>query len=150
MEKDYIEFKLPSNVCYIESVRVFIGKLSETLGFPKKRTADIQLALDEICSNAVIHGSKSVESEIKIHITVDRRFLELVISDTGGQNTKDWFTPEKLAEIQSRRTPEGEGGHGLYLIECLTDGHKLQANKYGGTDVIVLFNRPSNACQDVH
>lgn len=143
MEKDYIEFKLPSNVCYIESVRVFIGKLSETLGFPKKRIADIQLALDEICSNAVNHGSKSTESGIKIQITVDKRSLELVVSDTGGQNTKDWFTPEKLTEIQARRTPEGEGGHGLYLIECLTDGHKLQANKYGGTDVIILFNRTS-------
>lgn len=141
MEKDYIEFKLPSNVCYIESVRVFIGKLSETLGFSKKRTADIQLALDEICSNAVNHGSMSTDSGIKIQITVDKQFLELKVSDTGGQNTKDWFTPEKLAEIQARRTPEGEGGHGLYLIECLTDGHKLQGNKYGGTDVTILFNR---------
>lgn len=149
MDKDYIEFKLPSNVCYIESVRVFIGKLSETLGFPKKRTADIQLVLDEICSNAVNHGSKSAESGIKIHITIDRRFLQLMVRDTGGQNTKDWFTPEKLAEIQARRTPEGEGGHGLYLIECLTDGHKLQANKYDGTDVIVHFNRMSNTGQDV-
>lgn len=148
MDKDYIEFKLPSNVCYIESVRVFIGKLSETLGFPKRRAADIQLALDEICSNAVNHGSKSAESRIKIHITVDKRFLQLMVRDTGGENTKQWFTPEKLAEIQARRTPEGESGHGLYLIECLTDGHKLQANKYGGTDVTILFNRTSHAGQD--
>lgn len=148
MEKDYLEFKLPSSVRYIESVRVFIGKLSEILGFPKKRTADIQLVLDEICSNAVNHGSKSAESEIKIHITVDKRYLQLMVRDTGGQNTKDWFTPERLVEIQARRTPEGESGHGLYLIECLTNEYKLQANKYGGTDVTVLFNRTCNVCQD--
>ena len=141
MEKDCIELKMPSNVCYIESVRVFIGKLSETLGFSKKRAADIQLALDEVCSNAVNHGSKSTESGIKIHITVDKRFLELMVRDTGGKNTKNWFTLERLAEIKEKRTPEGEGGHGLYLIECLTDRHQLESNHYGGTDVTLLFNR---------
>ncbi|MCG9128951.1 ATP-binding protein [Candidatus Poribacteria bacterium] len=132
---------MPSNVCYIESVRVFIGKLSETLGFTKKRTADIQLALDEICSNAVNHGSKSTESVVIIIVTVDKQFLEVMVRDTGDRNTTNWFTPERLAEIQAQRTPEGEGGHGLYLIECLTDGHKIQANNSGGTDVTVHFNR---------
>ncbi len=141
MEKAYIELKIPSDVYYLESVRVFIGKLSETLRFTKKRIADIQLALDEICSNAVYHGSKCVTSEIQLQISVDTHALEITVRDTGRGDIHEWITPERLAEIQTQRSPAGESGHGLYLIKCLTDVHKLQANAEGGTDVTVIFYR---------
>ena len=141
MEKARIELKMPSDVYYLESVRAFIGKLSETLRFSKKRVADIQLALDEICSNAVYHGSKCVSCGIHLQISVDTRALEIVVSDTGGGNTQDWLTPERLTEIQAQRSPTGESGHGLYLIECLADVHKLQPNMTGGTNVTVIFYR---------
>lgn len=141
MKKDRMELNVPSDVFYLESVRVFIGKLSETLRFPKKRIADIQLALDEICSNAVYHGSKCVSSGIQLQISIDTRSLEIVVRDKGREGMQDWSTPEKLAEIQANRSPTSERGHGLYLIECLTDVHKLQANAVGGTDVTAVFYR---------
>lgn len=141
MEKDRIELNVPSDVFYLESVRVFIGKLSETLKFSKKRIADIQLALDEICTNAVYHGSKCATSGIELHISVDKQALEIIVSDKGCGDGQDWFTPEKLAEIQANRAPTSERGHGLYLIDCLTDVHKLQPNATGGTDVIAIFYR---------
>lgn len=141
MKKDQIELNVPSDVFYLESVRVFIGKLSETLRFSKKRIADIQLALDEICSNAVYHGSKCVSSGIQLQISVDTRSLEIVVSDKGREGMQEWSTPEKLAEIQANRSPTSERGHGLYLINCLTDDHKLQANTAGGTDVTAIFYR---------
>ncbi len=141
MEKSCIELKVPSDVYYLESVRAFIGKLSETLRFTKKRIADIQLALDEICSNAVYHGSKCVSCGIQLQISVDMRALEIVVSDKGGVNTRDWLSPEKLAEIQAKRSPTGESGHGLYLIDCLADDHKFKSNMVGGTDVTAIFYR---------
>ena len=141
MEKTYIELKVPSDVYYLEPVRAFIGKLSETLKFPKKRIADIQLALDEICSNAVYHGSKCVTCGIQLRISVDPHALEIVVRDKGGKGPRDWLTPDKLAEIQAQRSPTGERGHGLYLIECLADVHTLQANAVGGTDVTAIFYR---------
>ncbi|MCE2401496.1 ATP-binding protein [Candidatus Poribacteria bacterium] len=141
MEKSHIELKVPSDVYYLESVRAFIGKLCETLKFSKKRIADVQLALDEMCSNAVYHGSTCVSSGIQLQISVDTRTLEIVVRDKGGSNTQDWITPERLAEIQEQRSPAGESGHGLYLIKCLTDVHKLEANAVGGTDVTAIFYR---------
>lgn len=141
MEKAYIELKIPSDVYYLESVRAFIGKLSETLRFTKKRIADIQLALDEICSNAVYHGSKCVTSEIQLQISVDTHALEIMVRDTGRGDIHQWITSERLEEIQAQRSPAGESGHGLYLIKCLTDVHKLKANADGGTDVTAIFYR---------
>lgn len=141
MKKDCIKLNVPSDVFYLEAVRVFIGKLSESLRFSKKRIADIQLALDEICSNAVYHGSKCVSSGIQLQITVDTRALEIVVRDKGRDAMQDWSSPQKLAEIQANRSPNSERGHGLYLIDCLTDVHKLQANAVGGTDVTAIFYR---------
>ena len=141
MKKNHIELNVPSDVFYLESVRVFIGKLSETLRFSKKRIADIQLALDEICTNAVYHGSSCVSSGIQLQISVDTRSLEIVVSDKGREGMRDWSTPKKLAEIQANRSPTSERGHGLYLIDCLTDVHKLQSNAVGGTDVTAIFYR---------
>ena len=141
MEKACLELKVPSDVYYLEAVRAFIGKLSETLRFTKKRIADIQLALDEICSNAVYHGSKCVSCGIQLQISVDTQALEIVVSDKGGVNTQDWLSPEKLAEIQAKRSPTGESGHGLYLIDCLADVHKFKPNMVGGTDVTAIFYR---------
>lgn len=145
MENACIELKLPSDVYYLESVRAFIGKLCETLKFSKKRIADIQLALDEICSNAVFHGSTSISSGIQLQISMDTRALEIVVRDKGGDNTHDWLTPENLAEIQAKRSPARESGHGLYLIKCLTDVYKLEANAVGGTDVTAIFYRDVNS-----
>lgn len=148
MEKSHIELKMPSDVYYLESVRAFIGKLCETLRFSNKRTADVQLALDEMCSNAVYHGSKRVSSGIQLQISVDTRTLEIVVRDKGGSDTRDWLTPERLAEIQEKRSPAGEGGHGLYLIKCLTDVYKLEANAVGGTDVTAIFYRNVKKSED--
>ena len=145
MEKDCIELKVPSDAYYLESVRAFIGKLSETLRFSKKRIVDIQLALDEICSNAVCHGSKCVTCGIQLQISVDTHALEIVVRDKGGGNTRDWLTPERLAEIQARRSPAGESGHGLYLIDCLADVHIMKPNTVGGTDVTAIFYRDVQA-----
>ena len=143
MMKNCIELNVPSDVFYLESVRAFVGKLSETLRFSKKRIADIQLALDEICTNAVYHGSRCVSSGIQLQISVDTSSLEIIVRDKGREGMQDWSTPEKLAEIQASRSPMGERGHGLYLIDCLTDVHRLQANNVGGTDVTAIFYRDS-------
>ena len=145
MENAYIELKVPSDVYYLESVRAFIGKLCETLRFSKKRIADIQLALDEICSNAVYHGSTCASSGIQLQISVNVRALEIVVQDKGGDNAHDWLTPENLEEIQAKRSPARESGHGLYLIKCLTDVHRLEANAIGGTDVTAIFYRDVNS-----
>jgi serine/threonine-protein kinase RsbW len=144
MEKTHIELKVPSDVYYLESVRAFIGKLCETLRFSKKRISDVQLALDEICNNAVYHGSTCVSSGIQLQISMDAHALEIVVRDKGGSNTHDWLTSERLEEIQAKRSPAGESGHGLYLIKCLADVHRLEANAVGGTDVTTIFYRDVN------
>ena len=141
MAKVDIELKIPSTAFYIEPVRAFIGNLAQSLGFPRKRVADIQLVLDEVCSNAVHHGSANATDDVKLRIGVDAHALEILVRDTGSGNAeqKSWLTHERLLEIEANRSPSSERGHGIFIAKSLSDTHEMQFNEAGGTDVRVVF-----------
>ena len=141
MAKADIELKIPSAVFYIEPVRAFIGNLAQSLGFPRKRVTDIQLVLDEVCSNAVHHGSANATVGVKLRIAVDAHALEILVRDTGSGNArqKNWLTHERLLEIEASRSPTSERGHGIFIAKSLSDTHEMRSNEAGGTDVRVVF-----------
>lgn len=141
MENVDIKLKIPSAVFYIDPVRAFIGNLAKNLGFPRKRVADIQLVIDEICSNAVHHGSIDATVGVNLQIKSDAHTLEILVQDTGsrhkGQN--NWLTHERLSEIEASRSPSNEGGHGIFIAKSLSDTYEMRINAAGGTDVRVVF-----------
>ena len=141
MTKAEIKLKIPSTVFYIEPLRAFIGNLAQSLGFPRKRIADIQLVLDEICSNAIHHGSVDGTVGIKLRIRIDKRALEILVRDAGvpGGGGKSWLTDKRLSEIEEKRSPSSESGHGIFIAKSLADTHEMRPNKEGGTDVRVVF-----------
>ncbi|MDE0425644.1 MAG: ATP-binding protein [Candidatus Poribacteria bacterium] len=141
MAKADIKLKIPSAVFYIEPVRAFIGNLAQSLGFPRKRVADIQLVLDEVCTNAVHHGSSNTAVGIKLRIGIDAHALEILVRDTGSGDAegKNWLTHERLSEIEANRSPSSESGHGIFIAKSLSDTHEMQSNEAGGTDVRVVF-----------
>ncbi|MCG9133237.1 ATP-binding protein [Candidatus Poribacteria bacterium] len=148
MAKSDIKLKIPSAAFYIEPVRAFIGNLAQSLGFSRKRVADIQLVLDEICSNAVHHGSIDATVGVKLRIRIDTHSLEILVRDTGSRHTgeKSWLTHERLAEIEANRSPSSESGHGIFIAKSLADTYEIQSNAVGGTDVRVIFEllKPNN------
>ena len=148
MSQADIQLHIPSAAFYIEPVRAFVGNLAQSLGFSRKRVADIQLVLDEICSNAVHHGSADATVGVKLCISIDTDALEIIVRDTGGRHTgeKNWLTHERLSEIEMNRSPSNESGHGIFIAKSLADMHKMQPNRDGGTDVRVAFrfSKPRN------
>lgn len=139
-----IHLQIPSTVFFIEPVRVFIGKLAQGLGFSQKRVADIQLVLDEICSNAVHHGSANAAAGVELHISMHAGVLEILVRDAGAQDpaAESWLTPERLLEIERDRSPRNERGHGIFIVKSLADVHEMKPNAVGGTDVRVAFRFP--------
>ena len=140
-----IQLQIPSAVFYIEPVRALIGNLAQSLGFSRKRVADIQLVLDEICSNAVHHGSVNATVGVKLYINIEAAALEILVRDTGQQKTgeKSWLTSDRLSKIEKTRSPSNESGHGIFIAKSLSDQHEMQPNAVGGTDVRVVFRFPN-------
>ena len=136
-----IQLHIPSAAFYIEPVRAFVGNLAKSLGFSRKRVADIQLVLDEVCSNAVHHGSVNATVGIQLCIRIDTHALEILVRDTGTRQgeKKGWLTEERLSEIEMKRSPNNESGHGIFIAKSLSDMHEMRTNESGGTDVRVVF-----------
>lgn len=143
MGQKHIEIQLPSGLWYIEPVLALLKQLAQQLGFCQQRIADIQLAIDEICGNAIEHGSEGNDTGIAISIDVNDHQLDILVSDKGTQDRGDWLTTEKLKEIYQRRSPDRERGHGIYMVEQLSDEVKMEPNSFGGTDVQISFNLPN-------
>lgn len=141
MAKSDIKLKIPSVIFYIEPIRAFIGNLAQNLGFSRKRVADIQLVIDEICSNAIHHGSVDASVDVKLRIRIDTHSLEVLVRDTGSPHTgeESWLTHERLSEIEENRSPSSESGHGIFIAKSLADTHEMHPNSAGGTDVRVVF-----------
>ena len=140
MGQEHIEIHLPSRLWYIEPVLALLKQVAQQLGFCQQRVADIQLAIDEICGNAIEHGSEGDDKGIAISIDVNDHQLDILVRDKGTQDRGDWLTSGNLDKIYQRRAPDRERGHGIYMVEQLSDEVKMEPNAHGGTDVRVRFS----------
>jgi len=137
------KLRIPSNFIYLRSVRAFIRELAENLGFCSEKIQNIELATDEIFSNAIEHGSEGPNSEITIFCTVNDEMMIVTISDQGRNSNfgKKW--DDVWSEVVNNEVYVGtERGHGLLLARLLTDDMNMESNSIGGLDVrLTWFNR---------
>lgn len=89
-------------------------KLSET------EKSQIILAIDEACSNAIIHGNKCDKNRmLKLTIDVCQEELKVEISDIGEQLPTT--PPDADFDIQENIANKMKGGLGLRLIRNIMD-----------------------------
>ena len=129
MQQERIEIQLPSRLWYIEPVLSLLKQLAQQLGFCQQRVADIQLAIDEICGNAIEHGSAGDDTGIAISFVLNEHQLDILVRDKGTDNKGNWLTAEKLNEIYQKRAPDRERGHGIYMVEQLSDELKMEPKR---------------------
>jgi anti-sigma regulatory factor (Ser/Thr protein kinase) len=134
------ELRIPSDFIYLRSVRAFIRELAENMGFCPEKVRNIEIATDEIFSNAVEHGSTDTQSEILICCSTNDEMVRITISDNGrGKTIKEkWI--KVWSDINSSKIKIGtERGHGLLLAHLLTDEMHMESNSAGGLDVQLLW-----------
>jgi len=98
---------------------------------------DLQLAVDEACTNIVIHGYESMEPgmiQLSLEFAPDRLTIE--IADQGRS-----FQPDRIPEpdISLPLEERSLGGMGLYLIHKSVDEVKYEAR--GDRNVMRLIKR---------
>jgi anti-sigma regulatory factor (Ser/Thr protein kinase) len=118
--------------------------LAQQLAFRQVRLGDIISVIDEICSNAIEHGSETVTSGIDLTFIWDANRLEILIRDKGRKTQNNWLTTGRRDEVLQERRPGSERGHGIYLAQKLSDSLKMAPNSLGGTDVRIIFYRSTS------
>jgi anti-sigma regulatory factor (Ser/Thr protein kinase) len=134
------ELRIPGDLIYLRPVRSFIKELAMNMDFSHQRASDIELAVDEVFSNAVEHGSAGSKSQIIICCFFSEEIMEIKISDAGpgkGPNTK-WISAWSNA-VEEKVQPGTERGHGLLLVHQLIDNMSIGPNSFGGIDVHLVI-----------
>ena len=141
--REQVEIRFPSKMLYVAPIRAFVTKLAQRLDFDSTRVEDIELAVDEVCNNAVEHGSKISDTCIYVSVSYDQQRLEILVQDSGVAGDTHWLSSGRLREVRDAMSPESERGHGIFLMESIADEVSFRANEMRGTDVHLVFLRPS-------
>ncbi|MFC1713638.1 ATP-binding protein [Candidatus Poribacteria bacterium] len=133
------ELKIQSDMIYLRPVRAFVRKLAESAGFCHEKASDIEIAVDEIFTNAVEHGSADTGSPVTVQCLSTDEMIEVTVSDTGtGESDTSWISawPDVVKKEVDSHT---EKGRGLLLAHKLTDEMSMEPNLTGGINVHLVI-----------
>ncbi len=111
--------QIPASTDNLQIIRDFIQKLAREAHFSEEQIDQIELAVDEACTNAIKHAYHYDASQvIDIEILMDLNKMEIVVTDYG-----PGFDPAKLPEPDINHSMKNAkaGGLGIHLMKKVMD-----------------------------
>ncbi len=119
----------------LAAIRSFVVETSRSLGADEQAAADLELAVDEICSNSIRHGYDGKEGEIEVSVERDGPSLRVVVRDWGVTFDPDQVpTPDTDLPLEKRLL----GGLGLFLVRQLMDDVRFEFSRDRGNSVTMV------------
>lgn len=128
-----ISLKLPAKTDVLDKVAYITTKIAEEIGFDEKEIYQLNLAMDEVVSNLIMHSYSSSSLEtFQLDLTPITNGLEVVITDYGVpfnfEDKIEVYDPEEANVEQSI------GGIGLFLVgksvdKAIYDPETVDGNK---------------------
>ena len=132
-----LDFRIPSDVQYIEAVVGEVVARCQALAFSRRHTAlNVPVALTEALSNAILRGNGDDASRsVVLRVEIDDLQLVAEVRDEGdgfdlADCTEDATLPENL---------QREDGRGLFLMQKLMD--RVERFRDGGNVVRLVLIR---------
>ncbi|HAJ80291.1 MAG TPA: hypothetical protein DCO75_11030 [Fibrobacteres bacterium] len=152
MKKDLqytFKVKIPSDQDYIPPVRKFIAELIQIQHFNPKFSFRSEIIVDEICHNAVLYGSRTLDATIDLTCCIYSDRVEFQINDQGG-NPENMEQLKKV--IENKEEPKGKEeeqsrsakGLGLEIVRMLSAEVNLKIDKNNMTSIQVIRRREDN------
>jgi serine/threonine-protein kinase RsbW len=139
-----LEINCPGKGQVLSILRNFICSVAEEMGFGNEDIAQIEMSVDEACSNIVCHAYSEIrekkgtvkvkKSQIKLVIKAARDHLNIIISDTGvGNRTGPHKGVNNIQEFVN-------SGHGLgtFIINKFMDKVDVYYPEDAGTTVSMV------------
>ena len=115
-----LRVELPARLSVLHSLAKMVEDFGDAHKLPPAKVFTVNLELDELISNTVIHGTfeDGVDPKIDVHLKVECGILILTVEDNGAM-----FDPTKDTEAQISTPLETRqvGGLGLHLVKELSD-----------------------------
>jgi serine/threonine-protein kinase RsbW len=117
--KKKYHLRIPSQTENLEIIREFVSRIARKVGFQEEATNNIELAVDEACTNVIEHAyNKDERKLIDIMIQIDPQKFTIIITDHG-----KGFDPKKISKPDMKKYLEEMrvGGLGIHLMQKLMD-----------------------------
>jgi len=141
-----ITFSIPAHLGFIPGIRTALGRISYNFGFNDKDAYEIETVIDEICNNAIMHGSGKEDEHIKIECGFDTKVIEITVTDSGSSEfnvEKVLDNSKKLMEDDTERKinalMEQGGGLGLIIVQKYVDKVEITTQPDGTVVKLVKF-----------
>lgn len=114
-----LSFDFPANTGMLSKIGELAVYTGQRAGFNEREIGDIQLAVDEACTNAIIHGlKKDPNLMFQLVIRWDKGEVEILIRESGEPfDPSDTAEPDIKASLEERHA----GGLGLYFVKEVMD-----------------------------
>jgi anti-sigma regulatory factor (Ser/Thr protein kinase) len=137
--------KFPSNADYIPPIRKFVSDVLQVQHFNPKFSFRSEVIVDEICYNAVMYGSHSMDATVDLICSVFSDRVEFQINDEGGSR-EHMERLKKVIEKNDDHDKETEHsrsikGLGLEIVRMLSAKINLRIKKDNITSIHIVKNR---------
>lgn len=137
MHEGSIKIHIQPDVKEIERLNRLVRQFGELHEIPSRTLYSVNLALDEMVTNAVVHGIEGV-ADRRIEILVATGGEELIATMTDEGRAFDPLSvppPDVHAPLAEREL----GGLGIHLVRSLMD--RVDYRREGGKNVLTLTKR---------
>lgn len=125
--------------------RDFVERACLRAGAEPAACFDLKLAVDEACTNIVLHGYEGREpGVIEIEFEQSAEAMKVTIIDHGRSFCPDMLPAPDVTSALDERQP---GGLGWHLIRRVTDGIEYEADVERGNRLVLVkrLRRPETA-----
>lgn len=114
----------------LEAARDFVERICREASVPEKAVGQLQLAVDEVCTNLVLYAYKEADGgEIRVAVEPGESEVVVTITDWGAPFHPDEApAPDLSSDWRTRRV----GGLGWHLVRQVTDRLEYAADPVGG------------------
>ena len=140
-----VELKIPSELGYERVAREAVTSVARRLGFSPERIEELKTAVDEACTNAIRHGSKSdARMKVVVVLSADEDKLDILVKDPGAGDLPptEVMPPDIQAQVEGRSPT---GGLGLWLIRQMVDeAYFVEGDESGGNQFRMIIYRTTD------
>lgn len=134
----------PTNVYFLSGIRDFTLQMVKNLtGFSDQWAFRFQSVVDELCNNAIEHGSSPGQNIVLSFKVKRNEKLEVIVEDTGtGPENFSASELQEIFETKKKQDPtkiEGIRGRGLsHIVAPLSDEVHFEDLENGGIQIRVI------------
>ena len=119
----------------LAAIREFVAEASRSLAADERAIRDLQLAVDEVCSNSIRHGYGGQDGQIEVSVERLGHSIQVVVRDWGVA-----FDPEQIPvpDLGIPLEDRALGGLGLFLVQQVMDDVRFEFDDSKGNTVTMV------------